>query len=97
MGDTLIRQNADKKFSYMMAQRVDWEPWWQDLRMQFAPSRGRFIADEKAAKDTKRRNSMPRRIADEFAAGMQSGLVSPSRTWVTLSLFYKRMRTVERV
>lgn len=97
MGDTQIRQNADKKFSYMMAQRVEWEPWWQDLRMQFAPSRGRFIADEKAVKDTKRRNSMPRRIADEFAAGMQSGLVSPSRTWFTLSLFNKLMMTVERV
>ena len=53
--------------------------------MQFAPSRGRFYIDEKAKTDAIRRNSRPRQIPDEAAAGLKSGLTSQSRKWFSLT------------
>jgi hypothetical protein len=69
----------------MISDRGEWEPKWRALAMQFAPSRGRFHIDEKAKTDAIRRNSRPRQIPDESAAGLKSGLTSQSRKWFTLA------------
>lgn len=82
-----LRQNADRRFDIMMMDRQEYEPWWHELREQFAPNRGRFDAWEKPKKGLVRRNSRARRIPDDFAAGMKSGLTSPSRPWFSLTLY----------
>ena len=92
-----LRDDADKRVSAMMNDRLEWEGYWRELQQQFAPRRGRFSAYEKAKRDTRRRNSKPRQIPDDFASGIKSGLTSPSRPWFTLSLFDINLMTFERV
>ena len=53
----------------------------------FAPNRGRFSVDELPRKRAIRFNTRAMQIPDEFAAGMKSGLTSPSRPWFTLTLY----------
>ena len=81
----------------MLAARQEYEATWQEQRQQFAPSRGRFTVEEKPKRDSKRRNSRPRQIPDDFAAGIKSGLTSPSRPWFTLTLFDNKLMEIERV
>lgn len=92
-----MRQEADRRFGIMLEARREYEPWWQELRAQFAPNRGRFTVREKPKRDIMRKNSKPRQIPDDFAAGIKSGLTSPSRPWFTLTLFDSRMAELERV
>ena len=91
------REDADKRLALMLADRQEYESWWRDLGEQFAQSRGRFGVNEKAKKSAKRRNSKPYQIADAHAAGMQSGLMSPTRQWFNLNVFHKSLMTIERV
>lgn len=92
-----MRREADRRFELMLEDRREYEPWWMDLRRQFAPNRGRFTVREKPRKDILRKNSKPRQIPDDFAAGIKSGLTSPSRPWFTLTLFDGRLAELERV
>lgn len=93
------RKNAARVFSEMWEKRQKWEPKWKLYKAAFAPSRGRFTDDDDTPDGAKlhsiRRNSNPFRIADEYAAGVQSGLVSPTRQWFSLTLFDKNLRTSE--
>ena len=72
-------------------------PEWSRWRDLFAPKRGRFTPGDTPKKSTKRRNSHPAKTVEEFAAGMQSGLASPSRKWFTFGLFDRLVATLERV
>lgn len=81
----------------MLSDRQEYEPLWLELRNQFAPSRGRFTVYEKAKRDIRRQNSVPRQVPDDFAAGMKSGLTSPSRPWFTLTLFDNALMDISRV
>lgn len=68
----------------MMLERSGWESQWQDLRKYIAPTRGSFndtpnsgkAIDYKTALD-----STPARANGTLAAGMTSGMTSPSRPW----------------
>ena len=91
------RENADIKFRQMMLDRQDYEDWWRKLALQFAPNRGRFRVDELPAKKPLRYNSRARQIPDDFAAGMKSGLTSPSRPWFTLTLYDNGLAELENV
>ncbi len=91
------RKEADLRFDLMMEARREYEPQWMNLRDAFAPSRGRFRVQEKPRKDFLRKNSKPRQIPDDFAAGIKSGLTAPSRPWFTLTLFDSAMAELERV
>ncbi|MBQ7262837.1 MAG: head-tail connector protein, partial [Synergistaceae bacterium] len=92
-----LRQKADRRFELMLEDRRDWEPWWRELSRQFAPWRGRFRVGEEPKKGPLRKNSRPCQIPDDFAAGIKSGLTSPSRPWFTLTLYDNRLAENERV
>ena len=81
------RKNADIEFDQMMRDRRDYMDWWRKLSDMFAPNRGRFSVDELPRKRAVRFNTRAMQIPDEFAAGMKSGLTSPSRPWFTLTLY----------
>jgi len=81
----------------MLEDRQEYEAWWRELRNQFAPSRGRFNTYEKPKKGLVRRNSRARQMPDDFAAGIKSGLTSPSRPWFTLTLYDTRLAELEDV
>jgi hypothetical protein len=97
MNDRKLRDEAENRFASMWRKRGEREADWMEWRDIYAPSRGRFTPDERPKKSALRRNSAPMKILDEFAAGMLSGLASPSRQWFTLSLNNTRTRTLERV
>ena len=63
----------------------------------FAPNRGRFSVDELPRKRAVRFNTRAMQIPDEFAAGMKSGLTSPSRPWFTLTLYDTGLAKVEGI
>ena len=81
----------------MIDDRREYEPWWMELREQFAPNRGRFSIYEKPKKGLIRRNSRARQMPDDFAAGIKSGLTSPSRPWFTLTLYDARLAELDNV
>jgi Bacteriophage head to tail connecting protein. len=71
-------------------------PEWERWRRLFAPKRGRFLPGDGPRKSAKRKNSHPFKTTEEFAAGMQSGLASPSRKWFAFGLFDQLVATLER-
>ncbi len=75
----------------------DFEEWWRALAELFAPNRGRFSVNDKPVKKALRFNSRSRQIPDDFAAGMKSGLTSPSRPWFTLTLYDTGLSELEDV
>lgn len=92
-----LRKNADIKFTQMLNDRRDYETWWRRLAEQFAPNRGRFSVNEQPVKKALRYNTRARQIPDDFAAGMKSGLTSPSRPWFTLTLYDNGLAELETV
>lgn len=94
------KKDAVRVVKLMYDKRQEWEPKWKEYREAFAPSRGRFDSgdDDRAKREREdRRNSNPYRIADEYAAGVQSGLVSPTRQWFTLTPFDKSLMRIDAV
>ena len=96
-GITEKRKNADLRFRQMMQDRRDYIDWWRQLSDMYAPNRGRFSVDELPRKRALRFNSRARQIPDDFAAGMKSGLTSPSRPWFTLTLYDTGLAELESV
>ena len=92
-----LRKNADIRFANMLSDRRDYETWWRALAEQFAPNRGRFSVDALPIKKALRFNTRSRQIPDDFAAGMKSGLTSPSRPWFTLTLYDTGLTEAENV
>ncbi|MBR1438990.1 MAG: head-tail connector protein [Synergistaceae bacterium] len=91
------RKNAERRYAQMMADRQDYEDWWRKLSDMYAPNRGRFSVDEPPRKKAVRYNSRSRQIPDDFAAGMKSGLTSPSRPWFSLTLYDTGLAELENV
>ena len=91
------RDKADHRFNQMMQDRQEWLSWWRKLSEQFAPNRGRFSVEEQPRKTWLRFNTRARQIPDDFAAGMKSGLTSPSRPWFTLTLYDNGLAELENV
>ena len=81
----------------MLQDRRDYEEWWRALSEIFAPNRCRFSVNEKPVKKALRFNTRARQIPDDFAAGMKSGLTSPSRPWFTLTLYDDGLAELENV
>jgi hypothetical protein len=75
------------------------EPKWREMAQQFAPQRGRYDVAEEGKTDAMRprKNSRPRVVADEFAAGLKAGLTSPSRPWFALGIADPELSQFERV
>ena len=73
----------------MMAERSQFEGVWKQLSQYVNPARGRFDEDKTA--DGKRRDKVlldpyPIEASTKCAAGLHSGLTSPSRPWFSLGL-----------
>lgn len=74
----------------MLLERSQFEPTWKQLSDYINPTRGRFNDEDKTS-DGKRRDYFlldpyPMEAATKCAAGIHSGLTSPSRPWFSLSL-----------
>ena len=74
----------------MLQERSQFEPTWKQLSDYINPTRGRFNDEDKTS-DGKRRDYFlldpyPMEAATKCAAGIHSGLTSPSRPWFSLSL-----------
>lgn len=92
-----MRKDAEKRFDAMLQDRQEYEAWWRELSRQFAPNRGRFSITDRPRKGLLRKNSRARQMPDDFAAGIKSGLTSPSRPWFSLTLYDNGMAELERV
>ena len=78
----------------MMTERTQFEGTWKQLSRYINPTRGRF--DEDKTQDGRRRDyclldPYPMEASGKCAAGLHSGLTSPSRPWFALGLQDKEL------
>lgn len=92
-----LRKRADERMSVMEERRGQYEGWWRELSYYFAPNRGRFSVTDRPRKGLIRKVSRLRTIPDDFAAGIKSGLTSPSRPWFSLTMSDSMSNENERV
>ncbi|MDR1377763.1 MAG: head-tail connector protein [Synergistaceae bacterium] len=97
MDERILKKAVEKRFLNMMCERNKQEPRWREQALQFAPNRGRFSITDEEKRDEIRKNSIPRSIADEFAAGLGSGVMSASIAWFTLTVFEPQLGESEAV
>lgn len=89
-----ICTTINRRFGQLKTLRSSWQPTWDDLRRHLLPAHGRGLsADANTAEwnDGNRRDSAiydgtPLRALKTAAAGLQSGLTSPSRPWFALTV-----------
>jgi len=84
----------------MMLERSQFEGTWKQLSQYINPTRGRF--DEDKTSDGRRRDYFlldpyPMEACTKCAAGIHSGLTSPSRPWFALSLQDEEMANYHTV
>lgn len=88
--DTQLLKKAQFIVTQLHNERSRYEPTWQDLSKYIYPYRGRFN-EERNTRAGERRdfyllNPYPMNAVTRCAAGLHSGLTSPSRPWFELSL-----------
>ena len=88
--DTQLLKSAQHIVTQLHNERTRYEPTWQQLSKYIFPYRGRFN-EEQHTRDGERRdqyllNPFPMNAVSRCAAGLHSGLTSPSRPWFELSL-----------
>lgn len=82
---------ANRVFEQMKTEYDQWVPAWKELAQYIAPTSGSFEED---AKTKQGRKVDPKLVVDNtaaravaiMAAGMMSGLTSPSRSWFELTI-----------
>ena len=78
----------EKRVRSLKRVRTEFEPLWKELRVQFEPNLGKPLLetdrDQEAAKrdDRKIISSVPRKLAHQYAAGMQSGITNHAQPWL---------------
>lgn len=76
------------RFEQLKLERTSWEPLWRDIRDYEAPDLGVFDGED-ATKGWKRytriKDAEAIECADYLAAGLFSGVSSPSRPWIRLT------------
>lgn len=88
---TAVRSQADRRLNALVKERTSWLAHWRDLSKFILPRRGRFM---RTANQKDNGNQINGAILDEtgtlaarvFAAGMTSGVSSPSRPWFRFKL-----------
>jgi hypothetical protein len=95
------RKPFEQRFKSIKAESNSWTPAWKDLSKYIRPTRGFFdgdIPNQGRAIDTKIvLDNTPGRAARILAAGMTSGLTSPSRPWFKLGLADSDLMTFDPV
>jgi len=89
--DSGLRSYFLTRLALLDRERASFFTTWQDLSVQFAPRRGRFLA---GANDARRGARKDRRVIDNtpllaartMASGMMAGISSPARPWFRLRL-----------
>ena len=92
--DSATLQKKRHTVNEMYLLRTKYEPTWKQLSKYINPYRGRF--DESPAEEGKRRDyflfdPLPQMAHAKCAAGIHSGLTSPSRPWFELRLADEEM------
>jgi len=85
----LTRQKLERRWKELFDEQNTWKPTWQDLARYILPRRGFFLTDSPnrgERKDNFIIDGTPIRAARVLAAGMMSGLTSPSRPWFKLGV-----------
>lgn len=81
---TKIRQ----RFEFLKRERSSWEPLWKDIRDYEAPDLGVFDGEDPRLgwkRYTRIKDAEAIECADYLAAGLFSGVSSPSRPWLRLT------------
>ena len=88
--DTKLLKDTQHIVTQLHNERTRYEPTWQDLSKYIYPYRGRFNEEQHTLDGTRRDryllNPYPMNAVSRCAAGLHSGLTSPSRPWFELSL-----------
>ncbi len=92
--ETEIRQHINTKYGLMDVDRQMFRPHWQEIQMYVLPDNGVGLQGQQneweqiygGKTHEKIIDGSATRYIDIFAAGMQSGLTTPSRPWFKLSL-----------
>lgn len=80
-------QRYRKREAAMREERYSWECHWRDIQDYISPRSGRFcLSDTNQGRKKSQRiiNNAPTQASKTLAAGMMSGLTSPSRPWFRL-------------
>ena len=83
-----LRQYLERRRQSLRNIRQNIEPLWKDLRLYIDPFRGRFEGEkpnEYLPDLSKQIKTIVQDCCDIMAAGLQSGLTSPSRDWFRLT------------
>lgn len=95
------RNLIERRWQMMRQEQLSWVPGWRDIQRFINPTRGFFyeaIPNWGRTIDHKSQLSgAPNRAARIMAAGMRSGLASPSRPWFKLGLENQDLMELEPV
>ena len=76
---------ALKRYRKLEEDRSSWRAQWQEITDYLLPRRGRYLTESQGVKGRKRNNKIVDNSAGQalrtLAAGMMSGLTSPTRPW----------------
>ncbi len=89
IGAGLDRKVFEQRFTAMKNEAQSWLGTWKDIKSYINPVRGFFDEQPNQGKAIDHKTMLdgyPRRCARILAAGMTSGLTSPSRPWFRLSV-----------
>lgn len=83
------RKPLEKRLAAMKAEAASWIPSWKDLSTYIAPTRGFFEDQPNHGREIDHQIVMdggPEQALETMAAGLTSGLTSPSRPWFKFGL-----------
>lgn len=89
-----MRKHCDRLRAVLWTQRASFDSHWGDLSRNILPRRVRFTTSENNKGDKRNQNiidSTATEAAGTCAAGMHSGITSPSRPWFKLALGDKNL------
>lgn len=88
--DSQLLKRKQGLVTQMYNERTKYETLWKKLSDYINPYRGRFYEEDGSLEGSRRDqcliNSYPMEVSRRCAAGLHSGLTSPSRPWFELSL-----------
>lgn len=92
---------ALKRYRKLEDDRSSWRSQWQEITDYLLPRRGRYLIESQNTKGRKRNNKIVDNTAGQalrtLAAGMMSGLTSPTRPWFRLNTRDDRLMDEEGV
>ena len=99
-----LKQQLQSWHNQLRDERRTFHNYWQDVKDYILPEHGRFITSESESevndgkrKDYKILNSVATDALEVMANGMQSGLTSKARPWLTLSCPVKAINNLPHV